>query len=289
MSSLQTLYTKILDTLHAIEPNDCFLDQRRTPKMTDKELIALSLAAEALSIDSERHLFRLLPQFLAVKIDRSVYNRRRKNLQVKLEALRQSMVNRLDSGDYYLVDSMPLEVCKISRAARSKLEQDNDTITPDYGYCAAQNTHYFGYKIHAACTDTGIFKTFDISKASTHDVHYLNDLKQHLHHCVLIGDKGYISQTYQADLFTSSNIRLHTPTRKNQHVAKPFPYVFRKARKRIETLFSQLCDQFMIRRNYAKSFSGFATRVATKITALTLLQFINIQEGKHVHNVNRLH
>jgi hypothetical protein len=33
-----------------------------------------------------------------------------------------------------------------------------------------------------------------------------------------------------------------------------------KLQKRIETLFSQLCDQFMIRRNYAKSFGGYKTR-----------------------------
>ena len=47
------------------------------------------------------------------------------------------------------------------------------------------------------------------------------------------------------------------------------------ARKRIETLFSQLCERFMIRRNYAKSFQGFKTRILAKITALTLVQFIN--------------
>jgi len=49
-------------------------------------------------------------------------------------------------------------------------------------------------------------------------------------------------------------------------------YVFRK---RIEKLFSQLCDQFMIRRNYAKSFDGFRTRILAKITALTSIQYIN--------------
>ncbi|MFS4457479.1 transposase, partial [Maribacter sp. 2304DJ31-5] len=49
----------------------------------------------------------------------------------------------------------------------------------------------------------------------------------------------------------------------------------RKCRKRIETLFSQLCDQFMIRRNYAKTFEGFKTRVLSKITALTMVQFVN--------------
>jgi hypothetical protein len=36
-----------------------------------------------------------------------------------------------------------------------------------------------------------------------------------------------------------------------------------------------LCDQFMIRRNYAKSFQGFKTRILAKITALTLVQLIN--------------
>jgi hypothetical protein len=57
---------------------------------------------------------------------------------------------------------------------------------------------------------------------------------------------------------------------------KPQAYVFRKSRKRIETLFSQLCDQFLIRRNYAKTFEGFKTRILAKITALTLIQYINI-------------
>ena len=31
----------------------------------------------------------------------------------------------------------------------------------------------------------------------------------------------------------------------------------------------------MIKRNYAKTFEGFKTRILAKITALTLVQFIN--------------
>jgi hypothetical protein len=63
--------------------------------------------------------------------------------------------------------------------------------------------------------------------------------------------------------------------RKNQKNYRKLPYIFRKKRKRIKTLFSQLCDQFMIRRNYAKSFDEFKTRILSKITALTVIQFIN--------------
>ncbi len=63
--------------------------------------------------------------------------------------------------------------------------------------------------------------------------------------------------------------------RRNQHNYKRQACIFRKSRKRIETLFSQLCDQFMIQRNYAKSFEGYKTRILSKITAVTIVQYIN--------------
>jgi hypothetical protein len=61
----------------------------------------------------------------------------------------------------------------------------------------------------------------------------------------------------------------------NQVNYKLQPFIFRKSRKRIETLFSQLCDQFLIRINYAKIFEGFKTRILAKVKALTLIQYIN--------------
>lgn len=122
---------------------------------------------------------------------------------------------------------------------------------------------------------TGVFSAIDITKANVHDFAYLEDVKSQLSNAVLLGDKGYISNQQQLDLFQSANVRLKTPMRANQKNYKKQPFVFRKTRKRIETLFSQLCDQFMIRRNYAKSFDGFKTRILSKITALTSIQYIN--------------
>ena len=131
----------------------------------------------------------------------------------------------------------------------------------------------------------GVFQAFDITQASVHDIHYLNDVKQTFKNCILIGDKGYLSRSYQQDLFDNHAIKLETPMRNNQRNFVPFSPVLRKARKRIETLFSQLCDQFMIRRNYAKSFQGFATRILSKITALTLIQWINKRNGDNINNI----
>lgn len=187
--------------------------------------------------------------------------------------------------DYHIVDSMPLEICKYSRSSRTKVCQENIQSSPSFGYCAAQKLHYFGYKIHAVCTVQGVIKTFDISKTSIHDIHYLDDIKYQLDNCVLIGDKGYLSQHYQQDLFDTSAIKVETPMRKNQRNFKPFNPALRKAKKRIETLFSQLCDQFMIRRNYAKSFDGFSTRILSKITALTFIQWFNKQNGNNINNL----
>ena len=115
--------------------------------------------------------------------------------------------------------------------------------------------------------------------------HGLNDVKNQLSHCVLVGDKGYLSRQYQHDLFDTAAIQLAIPKRVNQIDFKPFNPIFRKTRKRIETLFSQLCDQFMIRRNYAKSFNGFATRILSKITALTMIQWINLRNENHLNNL----
>jgi len=185
---------------------------------------------------------------------------------------------------HHIIDSMPLEVCKFSRAKRSRICRGSIDTEPNYGYCAAQKTHYFGYKFHAVCTSTGVFKAFDITQACVHDIHYLHDVKAQFSNCSLIGDRGYLSQELQADLFETNAIRLQTPQRRNQHNFKPFNPVLRKARKRIETLYSQLCDQFMIRRNYAKSFTGFVTRIASKITALTLIQWVNKREGHNIIN-----
>jgi hypothetical protein len=97
----------------------------------------------------------------------------------------------------------------------------------------------------------------DLTKASIHDVNVLKEIKYGKRkNATLIGDKGYISKEVKIDLFESCNIKLVTPVRANQKDQKHWHPVFRKCRKRIETIFSQLYDQMMLKRNYAKSLQG---------------------------------
>ena len=121
----------------------------------------------------------------------------------------------------------------------------------------------------------GVVTSVDISKASVADVRYLQDLKYQYSDCLVLGDKGYLCFEDQMDLFETARIRLETPMRSNQKNYRRQPYVYRKVRERIETIFSQLCDQFMIRRNYARTFQGFKTRLLLKITGFTIMQYLN--------------
>ena len=127
---------------------------------------------------------------------------------------------------------MPLEVCRISRSLRSTVCKQEYYSAPDKGFCASQQTCYYGYKVH--------------------DIYYLKNVKELYRDCVLLDDRGYLSTDYRLDLFESQRIVLEVPIRRNQNDYKLQHPLFRRCRKGIETLFSQLCDPFMIQRNYAK-------------------------------------
>lgn len=285
MSNFNRNYKKILETLQSVEKRMNLRNQIRKPKLSDMELIAIDLTSEFMGIDSERDLFRKLPANLASRIERSVYNRRKRRLFVYREQLRKKLAGHVGTQGCYILDSMPLEVCRESRSQRSRICREDYETAPNKGYCASQNLWYYGYKLHAVCTIEGVFIDFDLTRASIHDIHYLKDIKSMYRNCIILGDKGYLNLDYQRDLFSSGKIRLEVPMRKNQKGYKPQAYIFRKSRKRIETLFSQLCDQFMIRRNYAKSFDGFKNRILSKIMAITTIQMINHLNGRNINNL----
>ena len=209
------------------------------------------------------------------KIERNVYNKRKRKLLPYIEKIRETLSGKFaDFTDVFIVDSTPIEICKISRANRSAICA-TDEIKPSFGYCAAQKSRYFGYKLHAVCDKNGIFHSFDFSPANVHDVNYLNDIKENFQNCLLIGDRGYISKEIQMDLFNYSRINLSVPMRKNQHNFVEFSRTKSKIRKRIETNISQLCGQFTINTNFAKTFQGLATRIVSKITSFTMIQYLN--------------
>ena len=191
MNNLEASYNLILNNLREISGIEDFYFKPIKPKLSDIELISLIILAEFKSIDSEHQLFREIKGFeIGPNIERSVYNRRKRKLFPFIEEIRMKMVDKLnESENYFIVDSMPLEVCKISRSFRSKICKDVDYAYPNKGFCASQNLHFYGYKLHAVCSISSVFQSFDISPASVHDIHYLQDIKLQMSDCMLLGTK----------------------------------------------------------------------------------------------------
>ena len=238
MNNLSANYERILEVLRKISSETLLSYQRRAPKLSDLQLISLSLTAEYMGIN--------IPSALKSKLERSVYNRRKRRLSGKTNNLRLQLVRVFNEFEtYFIIDSMPLEVCKLSRSNSSKICKESEYCYPNRGFCASQQMTFYGYKLHAVCSIVGVFRSIDISLSSVHDIHYLKDIKDQLSDCTLLGDKGYLSSNIQIDLFNYANIKLETPKRINQNDYQPQFYLFKKQRKRIETLFSQLYDQFM--------------------------------------------
>ena len=66
------------------------------------------------------------------------------------------------------------------------------TRAPVFGFCASQNIYYFSHKLHAVCGVKGVIHSYDLSKASVHDLNYMKDVKLAYHICSIYCDKGYI-------------------------------------------------------------------------------------------------
>ena len=58
-----------------------------------------------------------------------------------------------------------------------------------------------------------------------------------------------------------------------------------KARKRIETIFSQLTDRFLVISNYAEIANGLFAIIIGKNSALTILQYVNFINDKPIGRI----
>jgi hypothetical protein len=36
--------------------------------------------------------------------------------------------------------------------------------------------HFYGYKLHAVCSSTGVFTNFELTQAAVHDIHFLKNI-----------------------------------------------------------------------------------------------------------------
>jgi len=298
MHDLHAMYKKYLSYLREmfeddVDGNDNFSFRPRLPKMSDLEIMAFSITAESASIDSENLFFvQLRTDYrdrLPNLVDRTKYNRRRRGLESRMLEYTKRLSMTMDLGSSFdIVDIMPCPLVKNARGNRFRICREDPLTQPRAGYSAVQKSYLVGYKLHLLADEHGIFQDMMVTPANVHDINFMkrHDFETYSRGRTIVGDRGYISAQATLDLFSQYEIKLEVPYRKNQK-QRPVPVsnIKRKKRKRIETMFSQLSDQFMIKRNYAKSYLGFLTRITGKLAAMASLQRLNLENRRELNHL----
>lgn len=304
MHDLPAIYKHFFDIVTCVAED--YFDEKgnsrfypNPPKLSDLEVVALACCAEALEIDSENLLFSKLasyPTLLNHRGSRQRYNARRRNLISLIDLCLRCASEFIDeAGDHLVTDSMPLATAHIKRERRSRAcrRSEFDSQLADKTYHASSGSYLLGYKLHLIATVSGVYVDHVIRPASQHDARVFgelaeaasngvlpDDLAARLNARHLLADRGYDSKQLRLGFSEQFEGVLKAHYRSNNSRWEPMDPYHRKARKYVETLFSQACDEVRMKINRAKRYSGLAARVSTKILTRTLKQWVNYHTGK---------
>lgn len=263
---ITVIYVIVDDIYHKVTP--AIIKTRRNiykAIMSDSEIITLALAGELLTIDSEKAWFEfskknlreLFPNFCT----RTRFHRTRKSLFKVVEQIRKELTTYLNYQyeQYRVVDSMPLPVCKFGRAHFNKTFNHEAS----YGRCTSKKETYYGFKFHALIALDGYITDFIITPANTDDRTAVWDLTFENTGLTLIGDKGYISKQLAVELKRERQTTLISMkrSRSKNKLSKAFRQLLFKARRRVETSFSQLTEHLNTQKVLAKSMWGLISRI----------------------------
>lgn len=262
----------------------------KAPKMTDLQLVALSLCMEALSIDSENLLWsKLKTDYTSLfpnLIDRSRFNRRRKRLQTHIAKVQEIISEKLQhTSKTMIIDSVPVPVVKLAREKSFKSFKQEYETAPSKGYSAVNKSWFIGYKLHVIIYDNGVVQQSGITKGNVHDITFLKEVDSLPKRKTLLGDRAYISNPLQYSLFDDYSVTLKVPFRYNQHDYKKHPKKLKSKRQMVETFFAQMCDHLNLKRNYSKSYAGLDTRLTSKLSAMSILHWINYLNDRKLSQI----
>ncbi len=203
--------------------------------------------------------------YLSGPLSVSRFNRRAHALADWFALLLDVLGEVFASGQAFVVDSLPLPVCRRVRAPRCRKVRGDEY----YGYCAAKEEKFYGWRLHLVCTPIGIPVAFDLLPASCHDLTPMHELIERVPGGAWVyGDKAYNSADDEAMIEGETGVRL-VPIRKANMVPNPIDERegLRVYRKGIEGVNSQLAA-WGIQRLHARTHEGFVLKVLASLFAL---------------------
>ena len=253
------------------------------PGLRDSEVLTMEIVGEILGLDSDKEIYAYFVRhwaawFPALKC-RTTFVRQAANLwaiKLALQAVLAEALGAFDN-DIHIVDGLPIPICTLTRASRSKCLQGDAA----FGYCAAKDMHYFGLKAHLVIDSRGIIAGCAVTPANVDEREAAWESLDLAVSGTLLGDKGYISARFKEEL-TARGIDLRTPVRCNMKPVESSgeTNALCRMRRLVETVGSQLCEQFNIQVMRARDAWHATSRIARKVLAHTVQVFINCKLGR---------
>lgn len=256
----------------------------RKPKFKDSEVITLMLAADFIPYPGElQYLGFIRANYLELfpdLIDQSQFNRRARHLRHLVEAMRRDWVCELgiDQHTQFLIDTKPVPVVGYKRSKKHSDFAQQAT----YGYCASRKLSYFGYKLVLVSSLEGIPVLYELVPANTEERQAAETLLPYFSNVEFIGDKGFLGEEWQAQIYEQTGNVITTPKRRNQKIQHPdgFEKLLNSVRERIEGVFHEIQNTGKhLEHLLAKSRVGLMSRIITKITAHLLKHLLRLNFG----------
>lgn len=241
-------------------------DDTRTRVSSAEILTVAIVAAKYFQNHHERALCLLQQTGYLPKLSVSRFNRRLHALQDILLLIVSLLGEMMATGTVFVIDTMPVAVCKQVRAARCRKVQGDDYL----GYCASKREYSCGWQLHLVCDATGVPVAFELLPARWDALTLVQDLLSPLPEgSVVVADKGYISDKDQQLSYINGRVRLVPKQRRNMcgNTAEDAELI-RAHRSRIETVNGQL-EKRGLQRLHARTNPGFALKVLASLLALT--------------------
>lgn len=249
-----------------------YTDDVRATISAAEILTVAVVAAKYFQNHHERALCILIQLGAIPPLSVSRFNRRLHALSGWLFSIVTLLGELFATGEVFIIDSMPLPVCKRVRARRCQKVRGKIYC----GYCAAKREKFFGWRLHLICTAEGIPVAFDVLPASLHDLTPIHELTVNLPPgATVFGDKGYISADDAQTIFEECGVRLVSVRRQNMQPNRwADDFDLHLYRKRVETVYSQM-EKMGIQSLHARTNLGFDLKAWASLLALAFTNIID--------------
>jgi hypothetical protein len=250
------------------------------PTLADSEVITIEVVGEFLGLDADRGLYRHFRRHHAdafpalARVCRTTFVRQAANLWRVKRTLQRHLAERPAGGATWLIDSLPVHVCRFARATYAKAFAGQAA----YGKDHLLRQTFDGFRLHRGGSPDGVILDYDLAPANVSDVAMARGFDPPAG-STGIGDRNY----WSPDLFGESaaaGVTLHAPYKNKSRdpdparSAKP-----RAARWTIETVFGRLAERFGIKRVRARDLWHLCHRVIRKVLGHTVAVWIGVIEG----------